>query len=82
MERCPICRARLNGKWLCPRCGSDLSLLLKIEQRVQLLEQNAVMRVAKGEMEQAERVLDKALGLKPTPLARLLLRFVLENHYD
>jgi hypothetical protein len=79
MERCPICRARLNGQWLCPRCGSDLSLPLKIEQRVQLLEKNAVIRVAAGEMEQAEQVLDEALRLKPTPLVRVLLRFVREN---
>ncbi len=79
MERCPICRARLKGEWLCPRCGSDLSLPLKIEQRVRLLEQDAVMRVAKGEMEQAEQVLDKALRMKPNPLLRALLRFVREN---
>jgi len=81
MERCPICRARLKGEWLCPRCGSDLSLPLKIEQRVRLLEQDAVMRVAKGEMEQAEQVLDKALRMKSNPLLRALLRFVRENHY-
>ncbi len=80
MERCPICRARLKGEWLCPRCGTDLSLPLKIEQQVQLLEQNAVLRVAKGEMEQAEQDLYKALRLKSTPLAQVLLRFVRENH--
>ncbi len=79
MDRCPICRARLKGEWLCPRCGSDLSLPLKIEQRVRLLEQDAVMRVAKGEMEQAEQVLNRVLRLKPTPLMRMLLRFVREN---
>lgn len=79
MERCPVCRARLKGEWLCPRCGSDLSLPLKIEQRVQLLEQTAVMRVANGEMEQAEQVLDTALRLKPSPLARVLLGLVREN---
>jgi len=81
MERCPVCRARLKGEWLCPRCGSDWSLPLKIEQQVRLLEQNAVMRVAKGEMEQAEQVLDKALRMKSNPLLRALLRFVRENHY-
>ena len=79
MERCPICRARLKGEWLCPRCGSDLSLPLKIEQRVRLLEQDAVTRVAKGEMEQAEQVMDKALRMKSTPLLRALLGFVREN---
>lgn len=79
MERCPVCRARLKGEWLCPRCGSDWSLSLKIEQQVRLLEQNAVMRVAKGEMEQAEQVLDKALRLKTSPLVRVLLRLVREN---
>jgi len=46
---------------------------------VRLLEQNAVMRVAKGEMEQAEQVLDKALRLKTSPLVRVLLRLVREN---
>jgi uncharacterized Zn finger protein (UPF0148 family) len=80
MERCPICRARLKGEWLCPRCGTDLSLPLKIEQQVQLLEQNAVLRVAKGEMEQAEQDLYKASKLKSTPLVQVLLRFVRKNH--
>jgi tRNA(Ile2) C34 agmatinyltransferase TiaS len=79
MERCPICRARLKGEWRCPRCGADLSLPLKIEQRAQSLEQDAVMRLAKGEMEQAHQVLNKALRLKPSPLIRVLLRFVHEN---
>ncbi len=79
MERCPICRSRLNGKWLCPRCGSDLSLPLKIEQRAQLFEQNAVIRIAAGEMEQAERVLDEAMSLKSTLLLRVLQMFVRAN---
>ncbi|MEN8167433.1 MAG: hypothetical protein ABFR65_08160 [Pseudomonadota bacterium] len=55
-----------------------MSLPLKIEQRVRLLEKNAVIRVAAGEMEQAEQLLDEALRLKPTPLVRVLLRFVRE----
>ena len=76
MERCPICRARLNGKSLCPRCGADLSLPQEIEQRVQELEINAVMRIAAGQRERAARVLGEALRLKSTPLARVLQRFV------
>jgi len=81
MERCPVCRARLKGEWLCLRCGSDLSLPLKIEQRVRLLEQHAVMRIAEGEMDQAEQILDKALRLKASLLGQMLLRFVRENQY-
>ncbi len=79
MERCPICRARLHGQWLCPRCGSDLSLPMKIEQRVRFLEKDAVLRIAGGEMEQAEQVLNEAFVLQSTPLVRVLLRFVREN---
>lgn len=79
MERCPNCRARLKGACCCPRCGTDLSLPLKIEQRVHSLEQMAVLQLANGEMEQAEQTLDKALRLKPSPLARVLLGFVQEN---
>jgi len=80
MERCPNCRARLKDACRCPRCGTDLSLPLKIEQRARSLEQTAVMQLARGEMEQAERALDKALRLKPSPLARALLRFVHEKY--
>jgi len=80
MERCPNCRARLKDAWRCPRCGTDLSLPLKIERRVRSLEKKAVIRLVSGDLAQAERVLDEALGLKPSPLARALLRFVRENY--
>jgi len=76
MERCPNCRARLQDAWRCPRCGTDLSLPLKIEQRVRSLEKKAVTQLASGDLSQAERALHKALRLKSSPLARALLRFV------
>ena len=76
MERCPICRARLRGESLCPRCGSDLSLPLRITQQVQRLERNAVMQMAAGEMEQAENLLGEALKSKPTLFGRVLLKFM------
>ncbi|MCZ6830122.1 MAG: hypothetical protein O7F73_11155 [Gammaproteobacteria bacterium] len=79
MERCPVCRARLKGEPLCVRCGCDWSLPLQIEQRAQYLERNAVMRVAKGELAQAEQVLDEALRLKASPLLSALLAFVREQ---
>jgi len=37
------------------------------------------MQIAKGEREQARRLLRKALKLKPSPLARALLEFVHPN---
>jgi hypothetical protein len=79
MQRCPICRARLNGQSLCPRCGSDLSLPLKIQQRVQRLERDAVKRIAADEPARAEALLVEALRLQPTALARVLLGFVREQ---
>jgi hypothetical protein len=79
MERCPVCRARLRGEWLCPRCGSDLSLPVKIAQRVRQLEQRAVMRLAVGDKERAEAALLEASRLQSTQLARALLRFLQEH---
>jgi predicted amidophosphoribosyltransferase len=79
MQRCPICRARLRGESLCPRCGTDLSLPVEIEQRAQRLEQEAVRRLAAGQLQGAESRLVEALGLCATPLGRLLLRFVRDH---
>jgi hypothetical protein len=79
MQRCPICRARLRGESLCPRCGSDLSLPVRTEQRAQRLEQDAVRRLAAGEPERAESLLVEALSLRATPLGRVLLRFLRDH---
>lgn len=79
MERCPICRARLHAQSPCPRCGSDLSLPLQIAHRARLLEQDAVARLAAGEMDRVEAALLEASSLQSTPLARVLLGFVREH---
>jgi predicted nucleic-acid-binding Zn-ribbon protein len=79
MERCPICRARLRGESNCRRCGADLSRLLEIGERSHALQRCAVACIARGEAEQAERVLLEALGLKQGVLARMLLGFVRQS---
>ncbi len=78
MERCPICRARLRGAGVCPRCGADLALALAAEYRAQVLERAAVDCIARGDRPRAEQVLEEALRLRSTPLARALLGFVRE----
>ncbi|HHH39001.1 MAG TPA: hypothetical protein ENK50_05440 [Sedimenticola sp.] len=76
MERCPVCRARLKGASLCPRCGSDLSRVLQAARRARQLEHEAVLQLAGGAPEQARETLRRALALKTTPLARSLLGFL------
>lgn len=79
MERCPVCRARLRDEVVCPRCGTDLRLSLATERQAQTLEQSAVDWFARGDLRRAEQVLEDALRLRSTPLARLLLGFIRER---
>ncbi|MEA3411798.1 MAG: hypothetical protein U9R74_09685 [Pseudomonadota bacterium] len=76
MERCPVCRARLNGNPECRRCGTNLSQPILIEQRSDSLTRLAVNRLATLEPVEAANALEQALTLKTDPLTRALLGFV------
>jgi len=41
MENCPTCKAKYRGENICPRCGSDLSPLIRIEKQAQFYRDRA-----------------------------------------
>lgn len=76
MDRCPNCRARLDGSEHCRRCGLELSLLQAVDQASQAAIARAVHRLADGDPSGAIRALEQARFLSGDPLAAALLAFV------
>lgn len=72
MERCPVCRARLQGQALCPRCGTDFSLALCARDEAGRLLACAVDAWARGDAACASRQAAAALALHRTPVAATL----------
>lgn len=79
MERCPVCRARLDGKTQCRRCGTDLSQPIAIELRAESLTRLAVTRFTTLEPAEAAKALEQASKLKTDPLTRALLGFIRQS---
>ena len=75
MERCPNCQARFKEP-ICYRCGTDLSILLRIETQAAALEKRAVTLLALDDLINARESAKQALELKRSSLALALLRFL------
>lgn len=76
LERCPVCRSRLNDSPVCNRCGSDLSPLVAIlaESRRQFF--HSVACVLKEDLAGAMSALQKAEVLKSMPLIKCWRAFL------
>ena len=79
MERCPVCRARLNDGPVCRRCGTDLTLALLIEARAEQLVREAVQCMARHDWPGAEHAVQEALRLRQGSFARTLLGFIQQH---
>jgi len=77
MERCPICRARFNGRNPCRRCGSELGRLLAVEAAAERAVGRAVRLLAAGRHAEGRAAAREAVALHATPLARSILRFAM-----
>ena len=76
MERCPSCRARLDGDATCRRCGMELTTLIEVENAAERLVQLGVAHlVAAGDALVARGDFVQALALRRAPLAQALLGF-------
>lgn len=77
MERCPVCKVRLKADTLiCPRCGSDLSMLQRIENQAESLCSQAVARLEAGNLSGAMHAVELSIDLKPVLLAQALRGFI------
>ena len=63
-RRCPTCNALRHGDAFCPRCKSDLTLLVKLEQQADLLHQRAGQCYGRGWYRQAAALADQVLALE------------------
>lgn len=76
MERCPLCRAMLNGAETCRRCKAELQSVQRIERESQALVGAAMYRLSLGDVAQSKRLLRTAMKQHATPEARALWRLV------
>jgi hypothetical protein len=72
MERCPICRATLNGATTCRRCRADLQQVQQVAKLAAALTGAAMTSLAQGHTEEARRLLARARLLHATPSTRAL----------
>ncbi len=72
MERCPNCRARVDGAPECRRCGMDLRLLHATEHAAQTHLRRALLHLAQGDHAAAHAALQQARRLHQTPFTEAL----------
>ena len=76
MERCPLCRAALNGVETCRRCRAELQSVKRVEHEGQMLVDAAIHRLSLNDVVAAGRLLRRALAIHATPEVRALWRLV------
>ncbi len=76
MERCPLCRAMLNGAETCRRCKAELQSVQRIKRESRTLVGAAIYRLSLGDVAASKRLLRIAMNLHATPEARALWRVV------
>jgi hypothetical protein len=76
MERCPICRASLNGAETCRRCRAELGSVLRTERMAEQLRALAMHRFVSGDPDTADRLLQRSLLLHRTPETLTLWKLV------
>jgi hypothetical protein len=76
MERCPVCRATLNGAETCRRCRVELQSAIRAEREGRMLVDAAIHSLSLDDAGTAERLLQRALTVHATPEARVLRRLV------
>jgi hypothetical protein len=76
MDRCPLCRAMLNGAETCRRCRAELGTAQQMERTSQALVGAAIHRMALDDAEAALPLLQRALALHATPEAGALWKLV------
>lgn len=76
MEHCPTCQARLKSTTVCPRCGTELAVLQKIDGLAVHFQYQAVHLLAQDDLKGASQAVEQALMLKTHPLMMVLRDFI------
>ena len=72
MERCPVCRATLNGATSCRRCRADLQQVQQVAELATRMAGAAMLSLVEGHTAEARRLLARARLLHATPSTRAL----------
>ena len=76
MERCPICRATLNGAETCRRCRAELGSAIRTERMAERLRTMAMHRFMSGDPNAASRLLKRSALLHRTPATLSLQKLI------
>jgi len=80
MESCPTCQARLKEASTCPRCGTEVSLLLGIVAQAELWQKQGITLLCQGDLPAARSAISYSLSLKQEPFTLIVQNFIL--HYQ
>ena len=72
MERCPLCRATLNGAETCRRCRAELQSVIRVDREGEALTDAAMHALSLDDAMIARRLLRRALAVRSTPEVRAL----------
>ena len=72
MDRCPLCRATLNGAETCRRCRAELQTVKRVEREGKALVDMAIYHLSLDDAVTAERLVRRALALHAAPETRAL----------
>ena len=73
--QCPVCQARFRRQRSCPRCGADLTALMRLGGQAWLARQAARAAIRAGDLDSAGRLAHRAQQLCHTPAGQSLLTF-------
>lgn len=76
MQRCPLCRARLRGAAVCPRCEADLERAQRAEHSARALELQALEALLCSAPDAADAALAQAETLHRHPMQPVLAEII------
>lgn len=79
MDRCPICRASLNGDTVCRRCRADLRQVQTIARQAEELAGAAMLSLAQGDIAESRVLLARARQLHASPDVEALWHMTLTS---
>jgi hypothetical protein len=82
MDRCPLCRALLNGAETCRRCKAELATVRRVDGESRALTGVAMHRLALGDVAASRRLLRRAMDLHGTPEVKALWQLVVAGARD
>jgi hypothetical protein len=82
MDRCPLCRATLNGADTCRRCRAELRTVQRVEREGQALLDAAMYHLSRGDTMTAGRLVRRARALHAAPEAQALWWLVTKSPHQ